>query len=184
MEKCHCCNNGLLLLDNLAPCTAANVVIFLHLLDVNNALTSLSPCINNTTATLCFQAALMNFGLQQLRWSLLAHPCLPPSLCFNSSLKTVIISTVWPQLVQNKLRLYSNSAQHRCQDVFYQCCSFFFVYSHLARLATDSVPCVLQACCSKLSASKNLTLSFRTRGKFPAHSLHCSQLHLHQFMSY
>jgi len=55
VEKCHCCNNGLLHLDDLASCTAANMVIFLHLLYVNNAITSLSPCINNTTAALCFQ---------------------------------------------------------------------------------------------------------------------------------
>lgn len=128
----------------------------------------------------------MNFGLQQLRCSVLARPCLPPSLPFNSALKAVTISVVWPQLVQNKLRLYSNSARHRCQDVFYPCRSFFFAYSHLASFATDSAPCVLQACCSKLSASENLTLSFsaQPQGRFPAPSSRCSQLHLHQFTSY
>lgn len=132
--KCHCCNNGLLHLDNLASCTAANRVIFLHLLYVNNAITSFSPCINNTTAALRFQRHWWILELQQLRWSMRACPCLPPSLHFNFTLKTVAISIVWLQLLQKKIRLYLNSggssAQRSCWDISYHQCHFF-VYSQM-----------------------------------------------------
>lgn len=145
------------------------MVIFLHLLYVNNAITSLSPCINNTTAAPCVQRHWWILELQQLRWSTLACPCLPPSLHFNFTLKTVAISIVWLQLLQNKLRLCSNSggssARHRCQGIFYQRCFFFFIYSQLnnygkicQRLYWPTAQCILQGSLSKLGSSENLIL--------------------------
>lgn len=43
VEKCLCCNNDLLHLDNLSSCPTANMVISLHLLHVNNAITCSLP---------------------------------------------------------------------------------------------------------------------------------------------
>lgn len=43
VEKYLCCNNDLLHLDNLSSCPPANVVISLHLLHVNNAITCSPP---------------------------------------------------------------------------------------------------------------------------------------------